>query len=372
MSAADAPRKPDTAERDDDMHDPTDRGKAFPLGPFLRLCDPYDGKKGPEPCLRTDFDDADRRAAGGQGAHSFLVVASVLCGLTAIFWGLGSQLRRPWPPSPDEVHGGAGWWFEAGLTGLALILVLWTLIRATQKTWLIERYKAEHLRLIKFRLLIEPSLWNGDVKDMQDLQHDLETRRAKVAHAPHKLLEALAHSDALPDLPSTESCRRVDLVQLQRLLDYYRRKRLDFQLRYFERKMGEKLSWLDNSLWQPVFFFVAIGLSAFNLMLESPWSQPSNAAIVRVLVFGSLAVPFGWAAIRTLRGAHERVRNQARSHARYDSLAEIRRSLDAEVARDAEHLDPTKIFGYLYLCEGLLAADQHEWLRLMTEAEAYG
>jgi hypothetical protein len=358
---------------DDDMHDgdPKDRDAPFPLGPFLRLCDPYDGKRGPEPCLRSDFDDADARAGGGQGWHGFFVIASVVCGFIALFWGLKAQLfGQKCPPVPT--HGGAAYWLEVGFTGLALILVLWTLIRATQKTWLIERYKAEHLRLIKFRLLIEPSLWNGDTKDMREVQNDLETRRAKVAHAPRLLLEALAHSDALPDLPSTDSCRKVDPGQLRRLLDYYRRKRLDFQLRYFERKMGEKLSWLENSLWQPVFFFFGLGLSAVNLILESPWIQSSDETLTHSLVFGSLLLPFGWGAIRTLRGAHERLRNQARSHARYDSLAEIRRSLDLEVNRDPEHFDPTKIFGYLYLCEGLLAADQHEWLRLMTEAEAYG
>lgn len=356
--------KPGSPEPDDDMHDPKDRQAPFPLGPFLRVCDPYDGKPGAEPCLRSDFDDADRRADRGQARHGVLVVSSVLCGFVALFWGLKAQLFGR--------HGGAAYWLEAGFTFLALILVLVTLIRATQKTWLIERYKAEHLRLIKFRMLIEPALWNGDAKDMTALKNEIEARRAKVAHAPHELLEALAHSDALPDLPATDSCRRVDPGQVRRLLEYYRRKRLDFQLRYFERKMGEKLSWLENSLWQPVFFFFGLGLSAVNLILERPWIQSSDETLTHTLVFGSLLLPFGWGAMRTLRGAHERVRNQARSHARYDSLAEIRKSLDAEVGRDPEHFDPTKIFGYLYLCEGLLAADQHEWLRLMTEAEAYG
>ncbi len=348
------------------MHDPNDRGDQFPLGDFLRICDPHAGRHGCEPCLRSDYERSDDHARSGQRRHLRFVRWSVGCGLVALFWGLFMQL----------VLGGerteAAWWPEAVFTALTLVLVLLTLFLETQQTWLVERYKAEALRLVKFRLLIRPALWNGDTADLRALQNDLEARRARVAETPHEVLEALAHSDALPDLPATKDCERVDAESLGRLLEYYRRKRLDFQLHYFESKMREKKGLLQNALLQPSFFFFAIGLSMVALLLENPWIEHANKGLGHWLVFWSLALPFGWGAIRTLRGASERSRNQARSHGRYDSLAEIRRSLDAATGKDPNEWDRAMIFGYLYLCESILASDQHEWLRLMKEAEAYG
>jgi hypothetical protein len=353
-------------EPDDDMHDRGDRGAAFPLGEFLRICDPHAGSRECAPCLRSDYERADGLARHGQRRHLKFVRWSVRCGFAALFWGLFQQL----------VIGGsrtaAAWWPEAVFTAATLVLVLLTLFLETHQTWLVERYKAEALRLVKFRVLIRPGLWNGDTADLRALQNDLEARRARVADTPHEVLEALAHSDALPDLPATRDSERVDAKSLERLLEYYRRKRLDFQLAYFERKMREKKGVLQNALLQPFFFFFAIGLSMVVLLLESPWVQSDKETLKHSLIFFSLALPFGWGAIRTLRGANERSRNQARSHARHDSLAEIRRSLDAATGKAPEQWDRAMIFGYLYLCESILASDQHEWLRLMKEAEAYG
>ena len=347
------------------MHDPKDRDAAFPLGAYLRLCDPCADDPKVEPCLRRDYEIADESAERGQRAHGRLVRASVTCGLAALFWGLLKQLFG--------LHDPRVFWLEAGFTSLALILVLVTLLRGTHKTWLTERYKAEYLRLIKFRLLIEPGLWSRGTGDLAAVRHELETGRAKIANTPHTVLEALAHGDALPDLPATADCLTVESPALGRLLEYYRRKRLDSQLRYFERKMGEKPGWIENPVWQPLMFFVGLALSLANLLLEGTgFDEHRYGWVLPLFVFGSRLAPFGWGAIRTLRGAHERTRNQARSHARYDALAEIRKSLDKSTVGDPSSWDRPQIFGYLYLCEGLLAADQHEWLRLMTEAETYG
>lgn len=356
-------------EPDDDMHDPGDRGAPFPLGEFLSICDPHAGSDECEPCLRSDYETADGHATDGQRKHLRLVRWSVGCGVVALFWGLLQQLFGEKcsflrPPGP-------GYWLESVFTLLAFGLVLWTLARETKETWLGERYKAESLRLLKFRMLIRPALWKGTV-DLSALRNELEARRARIADLPHQMLEEAAHRDALPDLPATSECGRVEPPALARLLEYYRRKRLDFQLHYFEHKMREKASLLENALLQPFFFFFGLGLGMVNLLLESPLVQSGNETLLHGLVFGSLAFPFGWAAIRTLRGANERSRNQARSHARYDSLAEIRRSLDAATAGKPADWDLPMIFGYLYLCEGILSSDQHEWLRLMKEAEAYG
>jgi len=221
--------RPGGSKPDDDMHDRTeDRDAPFPLGPFLRLCDPYDGKEGPEPCLRSDFDDADGRARGEQRVHHRLVWCSVLSGFVAIFAGLAQNLFKwRWLRPPD----GIGFRIEFVFTIAALVLVLWALFSRKQETWLLERFKAERLRLVKFRLLIEPRLWQPGSAELEPVRARVESERTRILHMPEDLLDALKNADALPDLPRTDDCSRVEPAALTRLLDYYRNKRIGFQLR---------------------------------------------------------------------------------------------------------------------------------------------
>lgn len=371
MSAVERPGSP---RPDDDMHDrkEEDRNAPFPLGPFLRLCDPYAGKEGPEPCLRSDFEDADGRARREQRIHHRLVQCSVLSGFVAIFAGLAQNLFKwCWLRPPD----GIGFRIEFVFTITALVLVLWALFSRKQETWLLERFKAERLRLVKFRLLIEPKLWQPGSTDIEPVRARVESERTRILHMPEDLLDALKNEDALPDLPRTDDCARVEPAALSRLLDYYRRKRIGFQLRYFEERMRQKAPRTENRMLQPLFFFLGIALSLANLLIE--WATNGDPvghleAATRWLVFFALILPFGWSAIRTLRGSREFARNRARSHARHASLSELRRGLEAATGGPAESWDRVMIFGYLFLCEGLLAADQHEWIRLMREAEVYG
>lgn len=120
---------------------------------------------------------------------------------------------------------------------------------------------------------------------------------------------------------------------------------------------------------------MGISLVLCNDILEWATKDAQNHRMhltILWLTLASFAVPMGWSAIRTLRGAHEFSRNVARSHGRHAALAELSRSLDAATEGPPARWDRPVIFGYLYLCEGILASDQHEWIRLMRDAEWYG
>lgn len=368
---------PPGKEPDDDMHDPHDRGAPFPLGDYLTICDPCaDG--GEQPCLRRDFKDADDEAIRGQRAFAKMVRQSVTVGMGALLIGLGQFLL------PERVSKFLGPWFfwaEVFYTVCALGYVLYALIMGTQERWLGERFKAERLRLLKFRVLIDPRLWlaKADPSGRSDplaLWRDrIETGRRQIANQPDKLLDAVTVSDALPDLPATEDCRAVDASALERLLKYYRRKRLDFQLDYFASKTRKEGSFLDHNLLPPIFFFVGIALALGSFLLELATKDAETERshfFATLLVVGSFAVPLMWSALRTRRSAHEVARNLARSHARHASLTEIRDSLSRATSRPQNEWDQALIFGYLYACEGVLAGDQHEWIRLMREADWYG
>jgi hypothetical protein len=375
MTPVDSPSVP---ERDDDMHDPRhDRDLPFPLGAYLRICDPCaEGRE--EPCLRQDFDDADRDALLGQQAFATAVRRGVTLGLSALLVGLlqyvtGERL-------PEDVQPWA-LGVEAAYTIVALGYVLHALITGKQEHWLNERFKAERLRLLKFKVLIDPRLWlaRENAPDQPDplafWRGRIETGRQQIANQPEELLDALTVSDALPDLPATEDSAGVDASTLERLLGYYRRKRLDSQLAYFAGKARKKRSLADNNLLSPIFFFVGVGFSLCNLVLEFATRGVENERIREtgaLLVCLSFAIPLIWSALRTRRSAHEVSRNVARSHARHAALSEIRDCLNKATSGPRAQWDTPMIFGYLYTCENVLAADQHEWIRLMREAEWYG
>jgi hypothetical protein len=355
---------------DDDMHDPRDRDAAFPLGDYLRACDPPGETV---PCLRRDFEEADSHAGTGQRWHQIFTRAALILGLGALLAGLAQHLFAPHYPFLEP--GGLVFRIELVYTVGVLACVLFAIWSRKREKWLMERYKAEHLRLLKFRLLIDPKLWQKATSDLTPWQNELETQRRRISHLPEDVLTALKHTDALPDLPRTDDCGKVQASAIRPLLDYYRRKRINSQLDYFERKTKLESSG-ENPLLQPLMFFLGIALSLANLLLE--WASgeaPRTERMIQTslwLVFLSLAVPLGWNALRTARGARELSRNRSRAHARVSSLSDLKRSLDTATAGPPEAWDLVMIFGYLYLCEGILAADQYEWIRLMADAEWYG
>jgi hypothetical protein len=366
---ADQPEKP----KDDDMHDPGDRGAPFPLGEFLTLCDPCADSPDVQPCLRKDFEAADESAVRARKKYRLAVGKAAILGLIALLIGLGQRMRLPEAPggtrSPDP-------WLpvEFAYTLLALTFVLAAILTGKQAHWLTERFRAERLRLLKFKLLIDPKLWRAALRDLSPWRNQLETGRRTIANQSEEALDTLKLTDAMPDLPATDDCLAVEVPALQRLLEYYRRKRLGAQLEYFEGTTRKK-STLANPRLPPLFFFVGISLVLCNDILEWATKGAQNRRIeltILALALASFAVPMGWSAIRTIRGAHEFSRNAARSHARHAALAELSRSLDAATAGPPERWDRPVIFGYLYLCEGILASDQHEWIRLMRDAEWYG
>ena len=360
------------AEVDDDMHDPKDREADFPLGEFLTLCDPCAGTTEVRPCLRKDFEDADRDALDAQKSYRFVVGMAAVLGVIALLLGLGQRIGVPASRSATEPNP----WLTAefAYTAVALVFVLFAILTGKQAHWLSERFRAERLRLLKFKLLVDPKLWKSGVEELSPWRNRLETGRRLIANQSEDVLDALKLSDALPELPSTEDCLAVEVPALERLLEYYRRKRLGVQLEYFEGRMRKK-SALANPRLPPLFFFAGISLVLCNYILE--WSTKGARThrielTILVLALLSFAFPMGWSAIRTVRGAHEFSRNAARSHARHAALAELSRSLDAATAGPREGWDRPVIFGYLSLCEGILASDQHEWIRLMRDAEWYG
>lgn len=346
------------------MHDPENRTDPFPLGDYLTLCDPCAGDPNARPCLRKNFEDADGEALAAQRSYNLVVRFAAVIGVLVMLIGLGQRLGAP---------NAAEFWIklEFFITLAALLFVLIAMLFGKQEHWLGRRFRAERIRLLKFKLLIDPNLWRSGQRDLSLWKNRLETGQREIANQTDDVLDAVRVSDAIPDFPATADCLAVEPSALQRLLAYYRRKRLGAQLQYFEEKMRRKMM-IANPRLPPLFFFLGISLVLCSDLMEwvSYGSRGARASLILVLF--AFGVPMGWSAIRTVRGAFEFSRNAARSHARHAALAEVSKSLDDATAGAPEHWDRPVIFGYLHLCEGILASDQHEWIRLMKDVEWHG
>ncbi|HTO76076.1 MAG TPA: hypothetical protein VMQ61_08360 [Thermoanaerobaculia bacterium] len=344
----------------DDIHDEgRDLSDEGPLGKYLSFCARE---------LVPAYEKADGDANVNQRRHRRFT------GLAGALGAIGLAFAAVNIAFPDEVLPGPlfppatlyEWrlFLEAAFSLFAATLVALGLVLEFHRAWLIARYKAERLRLLKFQKIVEPDFWcAGGVTPKSE--RDFATARDKIVALGENDLPALAHAeDAIPPRPSATACEALDRAQRLVIVAYYRRKRLDFQIDYFARA-AERIEkrWIRRPGWLPLVFFTSVAFAAFHVAAEhagTNWQQAKSIALA--ISFG---IPALWAAARTYRSANEFGRNENRSLAKNASLSTIRNRLDPDGP-------PDDVFSDLGLCEYVLATDLGEWLRLMREAEWYG
>ncbi|MGH7718539.1 MAG: hypothetical protein ACREON_06820, partial [Gemmatimonadaceae bacterium] len=251
---------------------------------------------------------------------------------------------------------------------LASAALVWIGTRASrQEAWLLERFKAEQLRLVKYTFLTDPEWWCGTSADAGDWRRRLDAEIVRVSTFTKEDLPQLAVEEPLLEAPSRDACLRVSPAELRALIAYYESKRLQTQRRYFTRRAVKgPPSWIDSPRLLPVTFFGSLALVVLNFVFEMAY-QASEVPGYQVAstIFGGLAsaLPALWAGLRFYRSAGELPRNVARSRARRNALDALSSRLSQQ--RD----DPEVVFWLMRQSEHTLARDQREWLRLMREAK---
>lgn len=342
--------KPKTEDRLDDS--PADLTDASPLGRFLLLC---------EKNLRKPFQDADDEALSYQNLYRWLTTGVAVIGSAALLLAAANiafreGMKEEWPVSFKLEA------FLAATTALGVVLGLF--LRWHEK-WLLARYKAEQFRLLKFRFLVRPEFW-GDGLAYEGENHFLNEIRRIDALQFEDLAEA-SEREQLPLPPTEAHCSRIDRGLLYEIAAYYRRKRLETQIRYFtDKAKRDSRHWYQNPRLLPLAFFLSVLFVFAHATVEAWGAWPSNIERAgQIALAFSLAIPAGWAAVRTYRSANESGRNASRSAAKNEALLEI-----------SDRLNPRapaiEVFIDMAVAEHILASDQAEWLRLMREAEWYG
>ncbi|MEO8433061.1 MAG: hypothetical protein ABI592_16275 [Acidobacteriota bacterium] len=353
---------------DDEMHDdPQDLGDPGPLGEYLRLC--RDQIVGP-------FDEADSQALRSQKLHRRIT------GLAAAFGGaslVAAAVNIAFLDAATELT----LLVEASLAAVGTALVFAGLVKSWHGEWLLRRFQAEQLRLLKFRMLVDPDFWCAGGPALPGPRERLLRKIEEIQGIREKQLETFAAREGVPKIASAAECAGITRDLRLEILTYYRRRRLNSQITYFSRSGSRPSRWYQSSAILPFIFFTSVLCVGLHAWAEHAMEhRVGRAAAVagersgaprrdpveklgRLALALSLALPGAWAGFRTWRTANEFGRNQSRSQARFDSLSKIAERLRPDASNEA-------VFADLGLSEHILAADQGEWLRLMRDADWYG
>jgi hypothetical protein len=333
------------------------------------------------------YKDADKRARRSQFAQWVLVILAALFGAAAILAAL-VQLAGYLDPFWEFVF--------AVAAGVAVLLGI---IAACHHKWIRHRFCAEQCRFIKFDYLLHPQRWQGadDHARQAAIQQGLsrldDAKRRRWLHEwvrreVQVIDDTALGSTELPDQWANE------------LVEYYRTRRLEHQLRYFERQAKNR-EWWELTWWlPPLLFFASVVVVCAHFVYEigsghsaAPLSgahggSPTATSMAAefkggasdghaaaasatpvdwntILVIVAVALPVIGAAVRTFRAANEFGRNANRFHGVANELKALREAL----ARAKGFTDQLRIMEEI---ETALKNEHRAWVRLMSEAEWFG
>lgn len=358
-----------------DMDDSRDMPEVQPLRDILQYC---------QENVLPQFRDADDAALKYQQEHrrraesvAWLGAAAVILAVFQIFAGTigldgDTPALRGWPDW--SVAPAQALWRLTGhlvpalpmlefLVVAAMVgLVLYGIRSYTKEEWLLERYKAERLRLLKFAFLLDPVLWGHDPKGVARSKDRLSTQVDAVVNSTQSTLECWLSEGTIPSVWEAPPEGQMNEAALEQLLDYWRKKRIGFQMDYLAEAM-HRYTRLDRKtrLAAPVLFFGSVAAVLAHLAVEAAHGNKLS----QFFIFLAASLPALGSTFRTVRSAYESARNASRFEANLHILNRLSDRLQDESS-------PGAVFRELGFCEQVLEADHREWMRLMVEAEWFG
>ncbi len=270
---------------------------------------------------------------------------------------------------------------EGELVGLILCAIavgvgLWV---SAQIGWLRERHKAELCRLLKFRSLADPLLWQDA---MAEWEHELKANVAKIEQldslrTSQNLHERVIH-DPVRGVPTRIDAFRMAPEGLVGLAAYYLSKRIRCQRKYFENRSTRyerSAIWVHRIPLGCFFGSIAAAFLHFGIDYASAWRHPDSPEPVTMELAAMTALalaailPVVGASVRAYRSVHEFARSAALFHAKANAMKEFERRVSKPSATDA---DAPRLLRAILECENFLEAEHREWLRLMLESEWFG
>jgi hypothetical protein len=297
------------------------------------------------------YRQADTNAVRQQRQYRRLALISTLNGAFAVFLALLPVPRADRPAVAIA---------ESILAAISLGIVIHAMIAGTRDTWLLERYRAERLRLAKFGALLDPRCWDESARPQW--QSKLEGQVEDLAMEVDEALNTWTSHGTVPTV--RDAPRGIDHTVALEIRDYYRQTRLRAQLTYLRTRFPEERKRERTTRYAgPILFYASVCVLFFHTLLEFAAhgaTQPLN-----LVMFLGASLPAFTTAVRSHRAVREFGRNALRHEATYHTLRELDGTLSDEAV-------PAAIFRTIGFCEQVLEADMREWMRLMKEAEQFG
>jgi hypothetical protein len=300
---------------------------------------------------------SDQLAWFFQKPHNWVTAAGALMGTAAVLFAI-FQLAFP-----ELVERSLLPVLEVVSAVTAVTFVVVASVVALKFRWLVQRHQSERLRFAKFRFLIDPETWSGDVRRAARVQQLEDEVRAIQQVTYHEFREWAEGAVQPVEPPAELTFTLPEGAPLDQLIDYYRTKRLNFQRFYFAdrvRRFGPMdvlTRWVVPSLFYGSVFFVLVHYAYDH------WEQGAGLSETsRLMIFLAASLPAVAGGLRTLRAAHEFSRNRTRYRAAALTLAH----LDEILMRPKMPEDKLRDMGF---CEQTLDLEHREWGRLMIESE---
>lgn len=309
--------------------------------------------------LRSQFVTADRAALRSQKTYKDRARTAAILGSIAVALAilqLSSLVQGRWAELLP--------WVE-GATAASTFLVVFLGMRSSFKErWLLERYQAESLRLLKFRSLIQSACWSANPAEIEKWKDRLCDQVEGITATTFSALQGWISRGTVPAVVEAPADGRVNESSLKELVRYYHKKRLHYQMSYFgSAARRNEANDHHTRLVGPALFFGSVAFVLAHLSVEIVGG--SAHWLSRLLILSAAVLPAMGAGFRTHRAANEFARNAARFEAVRHTLSELSERL--RYATDAP-----AIFRELGFGEQVLEADLREWMRLMMEAEWFG
>jgi hypothetical protein len=315
--------------------------------------------------IHAPFRRCDREAIRYQKWYQWTAIFAVGLGaLTILLAILEFIVKSPKHPVFESIFS----WAEPVTAGLTLILIGVGSFGKFKEKWLTARYKAENLRLLKFRKLTDSRLWCPPI-DMALLAEELQDDVRQLEAQNYEEAKEWASHGVHPGIcgpPCTDTCDDA----LHELIEYYRPKRLHVQMRYLSRKSkSDEESGLWTATLVQIIFFASFAFVlahvAVHLATAAADKGMGPALLEQVLIALAAGVPVIAAGFRTYRSSREFERNALRHRATLDSLE----TLEDQLRETKQLADKFRLLGF---CELVLEADCRDFMRLLCEVEWYG
>jgi hypothetical protein len=309
------------------------------------------------------YTHADEQAIYAQRIHRYWVIAAALLATAAVGLAVFQLVLRQHKPEAASRLVIPELLAVIGALGAFHFGERW------RERWLINRNKAERCRLLKFSSLIDPALWSIESSSAAECRPGLAAATDALQTISYEDVKRWSDDDTFSLPPGRITPR--DTIELAELRGYYREKRLQRQIRYFEEQYQRKLR--RDRFWRraPVKLFTySVALVAVHAVLEEFLKGRAPEQLLEWLVGFAVLLPAVGAGIRTWRSAHENTRNTTRFRAKHLALSNILHRMEADPLESDAHAEA--LLRDLWCAEQIMESEHREWLRLMLDAEWLG